>query len=415
MADHKWSGSVKRVRIALANPPVLHLCVANAFAATFMSFQIPTFPLFAVHLGAPYILIGALAAVAPLTRLVSAIPLGLVVDRWGSRIVLILGMVSFVFSFGLVALAPGAVWLAPSRVAVGLASVATITMGVVALTEVTTSEERGSAMGLYMAGGSVGLVVGSLLGTWLITVLSFRAAYLIGAGLAVVALFHAWKTIGMPRRSVSHRAEALPWPARPQIRSLLNDRYVLLAIMSNIAFVAAIPGAASNFLPVYTGSVGIAPVALGTILAWRAVASGLARVPVGALLPLLPVRMVMALSVLLEAATAVAISWTHAYLGLAALLAFDGVLWGSYLTVSQSVVSERAHGSQRGVGLGLYQLGGSVGEVAGGVGLGLVAQMAGVAATFRVDGVVVALVLALALVMARSRRAPVLTPHTARD
>ena len=90
---------------------VVDICLFIFIADVVTGVQTPVFPLYATSLGASLGLLGVITAVLGLTRLLSALPVGILSDRLDRKTVLVGGMVLFALSFICYAIAPSAAWL----------------------------------------------------------------------------------------------------------------------------------------------------------------------------------------------------------------------------------------------------------------------------------------------------------------
>jgi MFS family permease len=114
----------------------LALCAAIFFTDASHSATIPTFPFFASSLGASPSMIGALASVAGLSTMVSALPFGVLSDRLGRKRVMMLGVACFVAVPLLYLASRSPVHLLPARALLGVARASTFSIGFLFVSEV---------------------------------------------------------------------------------------------------------------------------------------------------------------------------------------------------------------------------------------------------------------------------------------
>jgi len=127
---------------------VLDICLLIFIADVVTGVQTPLFPLYTTSLGASLGVLGLITAVLGLTRLASALPIGMLSDRLDRKTVLVGGMVAFAISFALYALAPNAGWLVLPRVVQALAMVATFPLGIAYIGDIVETRDRGAAIGV---------------------------------------------------------------------------------------------------------------------------------------------------------------------------------------------------------------------------------------------------------------------------
>ena len=188
---------------------VVDICILIFIADVVTGVQTPLFSLYTTSLGASLGVLGLITAVLGFTRLMCALPIGMVSDRLDRKTVLVGGMIAFAASFVLYALAPSAGWLVVPRVVMAVAMVSTFPLGIAYIGDVVETRDRGAAIGVYTAAMGSGFAVGPLLGTWIASMAGYPAAYLCGAVIATVgAVFAAVRLI--KKKAESGQAS---WPA----------------------------------------------------------------------------------------------------------------------------------------------------------------------------------------------------------
>jgi MFS family permease len=390
---------------------VVDICMLIFIADVVTGVQIPLFPLYTISLGASLGLLGVITAVLGLTRLASALPIGMLSDRLDRKTVLVGGMITFAISFVAYAVSPSAEWLAVPRALQAVAMVATFPLGIAYIGDVVETRDRGAAVGVYTAAMGSGFAVGPLLGSWVASVAGYPAAYLSGAIIAVAgAVYGAARLIrkkaGLGEASMAPRLVDLP-----ALVALARQPAMVMACVANIAMTLSMTGAIFTYFPVYARGAGISTVAIGSLFAWRSIASASGRIPMGPLSSRLPAHWTLAAVLAVEAGIDLAISRTASPLALTALLVIEGVGFGVFLVSGQLAVAATAGQMNRGAAVGLFWMAGSFGDFFGPIALGVIAQQNGLIAVFQT--VAVAVVIGAGLVAGlgvladrRSRRAP---------
>lgn len=401
---------------------VVDICLFIFIADVVTGVQTPLFPLYAVSLGASLGVLGLITALLGLTRLASALPIGMLSDRLDRKRVLVGGMMMFALSFALFALAHNAFWLALPRAVQALAMVATFPLGIAYIGDVVEARDRGAAIGVYTAAMGSGFAVGPLLGSWVASVAGYPTAYLCGAVIAVAGAAFGAVRLVRTRVRPGEATLAQRLVDLPALAALARQPAMLMACVANVAMTLSMTGAIFTYFPVYARGVGISTVAIGTLFAWRAIASATGRVPMGPLSTRLPAHWTLAGVLVVEAAIDLAISRTSSPVVLTGLLILEGIGFGVFLVSGQSAVAFTAGQTNRGAAVGLFWAAGSVGDFFGPIALGVIAQTMGLIAVFQyvagavaVGGVLVAAFGALAAY--RSGRPEVLgttSGHSAR-
>lgn len=368
---------------------VVDICVLIFIADVVTGVQIPVFPLYTISLGASLGLLGVITAVLGLGRLASALPVGMLSDRLDRKTVLVGGMIAFALSFVLYAFSPSAEWLALPRALQAIAMVATFPLGIAYIGDVVEKRDRGAAIGVYTAAMGSGFAVGPLLGSWVGSVAGYPSAYLSGAIIAVAgAIYGALRLISTKVKSVE-TSTAPRLVDLPSLAALARQPAMVMACVANIAMTLSMTGAIFTYFPVYAKAVGISTVTIGTLFAWRSIASATGRVPMGPLSSRLPAHWTLAAVLVVEAAIDLGISRTASPLVLTALLILEGVGFGVFLVSGQMAVAASAAQTNRGAAVGLFWMAGSFGDFFGPIALGFIAQEMGLIAVFQTVAVAV--------------------------
>lgn len=363
---------------------VVDICIFIFIADVVTGVQTPLFPLYTTSLGASLATLGLITAVLGLARLASSVPVGMLSDRLDRKTVLVAGMVMFAVSFVLYAVAPNPAWLVIPRVLQAIGMVATFPLGIAYIGDLVEPRDRGAAIGVYTAAMGAGFAVGPLIGSWVGSVAGMPAAYACGAVIAVLgAGFGVLRLI----RKKTKTADGSPVRKLVDLQSLgalVRQPAMLTACVANVAMTVSMTGAIFTYFPVYANGVGISTVTIGSIFAWRSFASASGRIPMGPLATRLPAHWTIAGVLVLEAGIDLAISRTASPGVLTAILVLEGIVVGVFFVSAQSAVSEASAGHNRGAAVGLYWMAGSIGDLFGPIGLGVVAQAMGLVAVFQV-------------------------------
>ena len=110
-------------------------------------------------------------------------------DRWGRRRTYLVGIVAFTVGSGLCAIARTMIEFIAARAIQGIGAGAVATLPFVLLGVVYPPNKRGRALGAAASAWAVASVAGPLLGTLIVTHVSWRWAFLINVPIAIVAAF----------------------------------------------------------------------------------------------------------------------------------------------------------------------------------------------------------------------------------
>lgn len=134
-----------------------------------------------------------------LSLTVAIVSAGRMGDLYGSRRVLLYGLVLFTMASAVCAAAPNLGWLVAGRVAQGLAAAVLMALPMSLAKGLVAKERMGGAMGLLGAMSAIGTALGPSLGGGLIDILGWRSAFvlLLVCGLGVMAIV----LMGIPKES----------------------------------------------------------------------------------------------------------------------------------------------------------------------------------------------------------------------
>ncbi len=257
------------------------LCAIGFLA--FLSYDLirsPLLPLFAERLGAGPEMVGFIVAASTLTGVCIKLPAGVLSDRLGRRLFLLLGLLVF-------AIAPWgyflvtALWqLVALRFVHGLA---TAIFAPVALAVVADlfPDRRGETIGWYSALRQSGTLVGRMGGGALIDAAGFAAVFAVCGGIGVVILgLFVFSSIGSRKQSVAVH-DRLSW--RQLWAGLFeiarHPKIVATSLIQGVQMLA--DGMLMAFLPLYGLTIGLTPTDVGLLFGLQGIVSILARPVMG--------------------------------------------------------------------------------------------------------------------------------------
>jgi EmrB/QacA subfamily drug resistance transporter len=114
---------------------------------------------------------------------------GALADRFGRRLVFVLGTILFAAASLACGLAPGAAALVVARGIQGIGAALLVPSSLAMLGAAFPAKERGRAVGAWSALTSIGSAIGPALGGWLVQAISWRAVFLINLPIAAALLW----------------------------------------------------------------------------------------------------------------------------------------------------------------------------------------------------------------------------------
>jgi multidrug resistance protein len=237
-------------------------------AATFTdlvaySVAVPVLPDYAARFNAGPTTIGMLFASFGITLLILSLPMGAVSDRIGRKEPMMAGLALLALATIAFAYAGSMKMLFVARLMQGAADGMTWIVGFAMIADLYPAEERGRAMGLAMAGSTLGIIIGPVLGGWLYEVGGIRLPFLVVAAMAVLELI-AFSIIAPRTRGTG--------VSTPLMR-VLTHRPVAITALVVIAGGGTIAMLEPVIPLVMEARAGLKPAAIGTLFGIAAVAS----------------------------------------------------------------------------------------------------------------------------------------------
>jgi DHA1 family solute carrier family 18 vesicular amine transporter 1/2 len=170
--------------------PLVLACITTATFTDLVAYSVavPVLPDYAQRFHASPTMVGLLFGSFGVALLALSIPLGAMSDRLGRKGMMICALALLTGATLLFAYAQSLPMLFAARMLQGAADAATWVVGFALIADLYGEDERGRAMGLAMAGSSLGFIIGPLLGGWLYELGGIRLPFLVVAGLAAVDL-----------------------------------------------------------------------------------------------------------------------------------------------------------------------------------------------------------------------------------
>ncbi|MFC4595836.1 MFS transporter [Sphingobium tyrosinilyticum] len=219
---------------------------------------------------------------------------GLLIDRLGSRVLAIVGTVTFVMSFSALGLANGALWQWFLLAGLQIIGAALITQPVWVKPVIGQFDaSRGLAMAIALSGNGVANTIWPFIAAALIEWVGWRAAYMsIALGWAAVSLPLTLLFFRDGRRVKGAATVAANSPAaRPPLLPTVLSAPFLFLTASGALFSCAVFGLTLHLVPLLRGA-GVTTVTAGAIAGLAGISAVIGRLGTGYLLDRLPTRLV---------------------------------------------------------------------------------------------------------------------------
>ena len=201
---------------------VVMLAVSLSILQIGFGFVTPVFPVYITDLGMGGIELGVLAASFALTRILLAGPLGGLSDNVGRKKILVYSLLGFAMSNLLYAIAQNVWLMILARALEGAVSAGFFPAANAFVSDMTTPDNRGTAMGYISTGNMVGFVVGPVVGGVLAEFLGIRLPFVIAAIASILTMVLLSILITEPERKYIVDKDTLP---RIPLRDILSRAY----------------------------------------------------------------------------------------------------------------------------------------------------------------------------------------------
>jgi DHA1 family multidrug resistance protein-like MFS transporter len=396
-------------------PREVGVLVAVAFSvAVGFGIVAPAIPVFARSFGVSRTAAGAVISAFAFMRLVTALGVGRLVDRFGERLILATGIAIVAGSSALAGLARSYDQLLVLRGLGGFGSAMFSVSAVSLLLRVVEPDQRGRASGLFAGGFLLGGVTGPAFGG-LVTSYSIRAPFFLYAGTLAVA--GGIGLYALRHTPLADKSGGEGGVQRTGLLDALRKPAYRAAMAANFADAWAVLGVRSALIPLFVGDVlevGIVWVGVGFVVV--AATNAAVLLPAGRVADTRGRRPVLMTGCLVSAAGVLMLALLPTLAGYLAAMVVFGVGSGMLDVAPAAVVGDVVTG-RGGTVVAAYQMSGDAGQVVGPLVAGRLADSLSYGAAFGATAGVLGLaaVLAYAAPETRPRQgAPVDGPAAAR-
>lgn len=376
--------------------PFLLLCVIG-FAVFFSSYlRIPVMPLFAATLGAGPAQVGIINGAFMVTAGLLSIPAGLLADRIGRTIPIILGVSAAAVSSLLVTRCNQPMEMAAAYVLFG-AGLAAFAPGMLSLVaDVMPPQRLGQAYGWYTTAIYIAMTLGPATGGYLARQVSFRQVFVVsGCLLAVAALVTVFM---LPKGAPRHKTDL--HAALAASRALVHNRSLLACLLATFGSCIGF-GVFLTFLPLYAAQHGYDPAQAGLVFAAQALTNVFGRVPIGMLADRVDRRRLVAVGLIFLAVALAALGQCVQLGTLLGCAVVMGVGMALTFTAVGALIAELVPVVQRGLAMGMYNSTIYLGMMSGSTIMGIALKHIGYPTGFAAAGCVVLITVLLFFTLMR--------------
>ena len=350
-------------------------CITTATFTDLVAYSVavPVLPDFAKRFHASPTTIGLLFGSFGMTLLTISVPMGALSDRVGRKGPMIVGLAMLALSTVAFAYAQSLPMLFAARLAQGAADGITWIVGFAMFADLYGPDERGRAMGLAMAGSSLGIIIGPVLGGWLYEIGGIRLPFLVVAAMALIDLI----VFSLVAPATKGTGGSTP------MRRVLAHRPVAITALVVVAGGGTIAMLEPVIPLVMQARAGLGPAAIGTLFGIAAVSSTVMHPIYGRLSDRRGGRKLMMTGLVASAFTLPLLNFATDFRSAALMMVPMWLVFGMIVTPSLTYMAEAAHAAgfeAYGVVYGIYNAAWAVGLMVAPALGGFLLERAGLAA-----------------------------------
>ncbi len=360
---------------------------------------VPVLPVYVRSFNVGYLEVGAVVSAFALMRFVASPFCGRLIDLFGERVLLAIGIGIVAVSSGFVGLAQSYVEVLLLRGAGGIGSALFTVSAMTLLLRSTSPGMRGRSVGFYQGGFLIGGMAGPAIGGVLATI-SLTAPFFFYAGtLAIAGL------VGVLMLRPKSRASDIGGGDGVPLRVVLRDPRFRAACLANFANGWTSLGVRSALVPVLVVDVLSGTAAwTGAAFAIAAVVQTIALGPAGRFVDTVGRRPAILVAYAVAAVTILGVSVAPNFAVLTVLLCLYGVAAAFMGTAPGAAVGDATGGARGGRPVALFSMASDLGAIVGPLVAGWLVDVASFPAAFAVAAAFLLVASASALRMPREHR-----------
>ena len=365
------------------------ILIAVALHFTRYGIIFPFIPLLAEKLGAGPTTTGFIVGAFSLIAVFLSIPLGGLVDRFGVKRLLLLGIICNIASAAILLLTDTITELVAAQLIAGIGFLLHVVAGQTFMSRLPDANRREKGFGWFSFGAAAGQSVGPILGGILVHRSGYPAAFwlaliLSGAGLIVLGLKNT-------PAACATKSSYNPLQDARFAGALAVDPKIMMVLIATFAIIFA-ANLRASFLPVLLRTEGLTESTVGILISIFAVMSTSIRLIFGRLLDMFDRKKILACSML---AIVLAVGLMPAMMStaeFAVLISLFGLGFGMTQPLTMVMVADLTDPNQSGLAMGLRLTATMAASLISPIFLGLIIETFSLHTAFYVAALVVGLV-----------------------
>lgn len=376
---------------------LLTIYIIGFFGFASQSLLFPVIPLYAARLGASVSEVGLLVALLSYSTALFMIPFGLLSDRFGRRTFFITGLAICALASLLYILTTDSVQLSLIRIIHGIGSAALIPATIATVLDLSPPEQRGKTLGWYTTATQLGLMIGPVIGGFVLNSFGFEATFIGGGILSLIGL-----AIIFARFSVIPQKETLEFSVNKSW-GWLKQRYLYGALLTPLTIALGV-GTLGAYIPIYGEGFGITAVGAGLIITLSFASSAMLRVVAGTMSDKVGRQPMIICGLVLGAVMIALISRFHSLLLLSIISFCFGIGVGIVQPSSMALTADLSPKEAKGLSMAMFTTAFQIGNAIGPTAMGAIAEISNLETMFLACGLSLTFGLLIIYILFRTRQ-----------
>jgi len=357
------------------------LCATALLTMFSVSLIMPLLPLFAKEIGATGVSIGLVVAGYWISRVLLEVPSGIISSRFGYHLPMTVGLLLNTVGNILSAFAVNPGQLILARALMGLGAPLFFAVAMTFVVNLFDAGRRGGAMGLFQGIEFVGTIVGSTFSGYVVSLLDFRASFLLSAAFGGAALL---VLVALPHVRVRSRGRvAASTLSLSSMREVFGNVNLLIVSSATFAEFVMSTGILFTIFPIYANErLGLGFTDIGLLMGARSIGFVAAMLTMGTASDRIGRRPVLLFGVTATAVLVIVLNFAASFAALAAVIFLMGISTGAIWIVCPVLAAESVAAPQRGAAIGLYRMFFDLGSILGPIIMAAVQEASGAAVCF---------------------------------
>ena len=354
---------------------VLYLLMVASFTLSVGVNSItPIQPLFMVEVGATEIELGLIFAVSSLLGLALRIPLGILSDRIGRWIMIIIASVIQFISLISFSFVDSVVWFYPLMSLQSMIWAFFAPSAVSLASDMASPEKIGRIMGVYYTSIGLGQFIGPLACGILTNYMTFREIFIVLSIFPVVGLFAtmSWKS----RKGIKRGVERMEVPEKSEriidsFKRIFRSRNVIGLCLSRVLFGISVAVVRTLFSVWAKTELLFTSAMISILFSVRGATNSSARIPIGRIVDKIGKKIPILIAFSLAVIAFLIFSVTTNYTVILVAMAIYGLAWGMRIVPDTTILTDNVEYRDRGLALAMlmsmFAMGNSMGSFVAGV------------------------------------------------